>query len=216
MAKISVTVHGEAETIDFAAALKAIEAGAPAGAPTITGTGGADEIDGTGAGEVILGLGGADELRGRGGDDTVDGGDGNDRARGDGGDDIVRGGNGNDKVEGKAGNDEVYGGSGRDEVKGGGGNDIVDGGTGADDLWGNIGLDTFVFAPGSGNDKIHDFSFTDDVVDLTAYGFASVAEVLAKLTLVSENDTLLRLTDTDSIRFDNRLPGGFSADDFLV
>ena len=35
-------------------------------------------------------------------------------------------------------------------------------------MWGGAGADTFVYAPGDGNDKIEDFTDGEDLIDLTA------------------------------------------------
>ena len=41
-----------------------------------------------------------------------------------------------------------------------------------------IGADTFVFAPGNGNDSIFDFRQSDhDRIDVSAYGFHSIADM---------------------------------------
>jgi Ca2+-binding RTX toxin-like protein len=191
---------------------------------TITGDNGPDDLEGTSHADMIQGLGGADELRGRAGDDIVIGGTGNDRVRGDGGNDLVQGGDGNDRAEGKAGNDDVQGGAGRDEVRGGGGDDTVAGGTGNDDLWGNAGLDIFAFAPGDGDDKIHDFRATDDVIGVSAFGFASVQEVLDLIISADIDndgdddalDSIIVLSATDRIYVENTLPGEFTAANFIV
>ena len=95
-------------------------------------------------------------LMGRDGDDTLYGGP-------DGGDDRMYGENGNDSIFGGIGNvtavsdDTIYGGAGDDVLSGG-----------ADD-------DTFVFAPGNGDDTITDFTDSDDKIDLSA--FADIASV---------------------------------------
>jgi hypothetical protein len=42
------------------------------------------------------------------------------------------------------------------------------------------GADTFVFAPGSGNDDINDFRQSDhDKIDVRAYGFHDIADMNA-------------------------------------
>src|SRR5882757_7102801 len=78
-----------------------------------------------------------------------------------------------------------------------GGNDTLISGPGADHMWGDAqsingvaasptaptgtvvtGADTFVFAPGSGNDDINDFRQSDhDKIDVRAYGFHDIADM---------------------------------------
>jgi hypothetical protein len=78
-----------------------------------------------------------------------------------------------------------------------GGNDKLISGTGTDHMWGDAevingvtasptaptgtvvtGADTFVFAPGSGNDDINDFRQSDhDRIDVRAYGFHDIADM---------------------------------------
>ncbi|RMH49038.1 MAG: hypothetical protein D6686_09035 [Alphaproteobacteria bacterium] len=219
MDRITIPLHAFEEAPDIAALVAAADAEMAelmAATVTITGSAGDDRIEGSSESEHILGLEGDDRLRGRGGNDTVDGGAGDDRVRGDGGSDLVLGGDGNDRVEGKGGNDTVDGGAGNDRVKGGDGDDIVMGGAGDDHVWGNRGADRFVFTPGTGRDKIHDFDHAEDVVDLTAYGLTDIDAVLAAIVQVNAHDSALALPGGDRLVFDNALPGDFSADDFIL
>lgn len=86
-------------------------------------------------------------------------------------------GNGADNVlNGRGGADVISGGAGRDRLNGGGGADQLAGGRGKDVLTGGAGSDTFVIAPRGGHDKVTDFA-ADDLLDLTAFGFGSFAEV---------------------------------------
>lgn len=62
------------------------------------------------------------------------------------------------KVDGGAGNDVLWGGVGADQLLGGTGNDVLLGATGNDTLTGGAGADSFLFAAGSGQDTITDFS----------------------------------------------------------
>jgi Ca2+-binding RTX toxin-like protein len=87
---------------------------APFAARKITGTKGADRLEGTDRADVISGLGGNDRLDGQDGDDRLIGGAGNDRLDGDDGDDTLLGGNGADLIDGEDGDDLLTGGAGSD------------------------------------------------------------------------------------------------------
>ena len=71
---------------------------------------------------------------------------------------------GNDRVIGTTGPDTLDGGAGNDTINGLGGNDRITGGSGNDTLSGGTGRDSFVFAPGSGADRILDFSLGQDKI----------------------------------------------------
>ena len=58
---------------------------------------------------------------------------------------------------------------------GGPGNDTLDGGAGQDILYGQAGADTFLIRKGTGIDIIADFTPGTDRIDLSDYGFKSVA-----------------------------------------
>jgi Ca2+-binding RTX toxin-like protein len=92
------------------------------------------------------------------------------------------------KVDGGAGNDVLWGGAGADQLLGGAGNDTLLGAAGNDTLTGGAGADSFLFAAGSGQDTISDFSVADgDKVRLLG-GTASGATV----TSINNNaDTVL-------------------------
>jgi Ca2+-binding RTX toxin-like protein len=168
-----------------------------AGNDTITGDGLSNVLIGAGGNDLVQGLGEADRLDGRTGADTLQGGDGEDTLQGGTGDDRLAGGLGNDTLVGGAGNDALLGQSGDDSLRGAGGddsldggggldrlvagagNDTLDGGPGSDTLIGGADADRFVFSPGDGTARITDFEDGIDRIDLTAFGFASVAEARA-------------------------------------
>lgn len=116
---------------------------------------------------------------------------GNNSLNGGGGGDTVNGGDGNDILNGADGNDTLNGGAGVDTVNGGAGNDMLTGGIGNDLLNGGVGLDTFVFAPGFGDDDISGFDANptggQDVIDLTAFN------MLASV-VVTDEGTFTRIT----------------------
>lgn len=66
---------------------------------------------------------GDDVLTGTKGADTIDGGDGSDIINSGAGDDYVDGGNGDDKLNAGSGDDTLIGGDGNDQLNGGGGSD---------------------------------------------------------------------------------------------
>jgi Ca2+-binding RTX toxin-like protein len=105
---------------------------------------------------------------------------------------------GNDTlIAGAAPSNDLYGDAFSMSGNARGGNDILVSGPGADHMWGDAamingvaasptaptgsvvtGADTFVFAPGSGNDDINDFRQSDhDKIDVRAYGFHNIADM---------------------------------------
>ena len=132
------------------------------GSFTVAGTDGSDGAAFGNTGEdVIVAFGGDDALVGFEGNDFLDGGDGNDRIFGSQDDDIVLGGAGDDIIRG----DNEAAGNGADIIIGGAGNDLLKG-----DGNNLVGADTFVFAPGDGNDVIQDFQPGVDKLDFSAFG----------------------------------------------
>ena len=91
--------------------------------------------------------------------------------------------------------------------------DGVIGAAGDDRLTGASGIDLFVFSDGSGSDTITDFvagAGTHDVLDITAFDFASFADVTNAASQVGE-DTLIQL-DVD----DSATPLGVSLGDLIA
>ena len=98
-----------------------------------------------------------------------------------------------------------------------GGNDTLISGPGTDHMWGDAqfingvaasptaptgtvvtGADTFVFAPGNGNDDINDFRQSDhDKIDVSAYGFHNIAD----MTITSDGggNTKIAFDANDSV-----------------
>ena len=101
-------------------------------------------------------------------------------------DDVVTAGNGRDVVDGAAGNDRLFGQNGNDTLRGGEGNDLLNGGTFNDLLTGGLGRDQFVFSRVSGDDRITDFTFGQDRLNLRAFGFADATTALAQFTQTAE------------------------------
>ena len=172
----------------------------------LTGTDGADDLEGGagndwlfgGAGDDHLnGIEGSDELYGGMGDDTLRVGAGHSRLYGNAGDDrLFSGDAGGDYLSGGAGDDELnsgaagnwlYGGEGDDTLRGGAGHDRLSGGAGEDRLIGGAALNFFVFAPGDSlgsGDVITNFTVAGerDFLDLSAFNFdLSTATTLTDL-----------------------------------
>lgn len=162
----------------------------------IGGTDDTDHISGTSGKDLLIGYGERDYIYGRQGDDDIYGGDGNDRLFGNLGNDFLDGGNGKDYLFGYKGDDTLCGGDGMDTLRGGGGDDFLHGGDGKDRLIGDLGtdflnggagndtlhggggMDFFIFDKGTGKDKVLDFKWQYDKLDLSDFGFSSIDEVL--------------------------------------
>lgn len=70
----------------------------------------------------------------------------------------------NDRLVGDGGSNELSGYGGNDTLDGGKGDDSLYGGGGDDVMTGGAGADRFVFADGSGNDRIVDFKSKEDLI----------------------------------------------------
>ncbi|MEQ9696028.1 calcium-binding protein, partial [Shimia sp. SDUM112013] len=129
------------------------------------------EMSGTAGADMLQGAFGDDNIQGLGGDDTLVGLEGNDVLRGQDGHDSLRGGLGTDTLIGGEGNDTLIGGDSendlRDVIYGGNGNDSIDGGYGNDELRGDAGNDTI--AGGFGADTVIGGA-GDDVLTGSAFG----------------------------------------------
>ena len=104
--------------------------------PTIVGTRGNDNLQGTPRPDVIAGLGGAD---------TIDSWDGNDRICGGDGDDTLFGWSGNDRIAGQIGHDGIHGGDGDDTITGYLGKDYLVGSPGNDSISGGPDTDATAY-----------------------------------------------------------------------
>ena len=141
---------------------------------TDTGTGNADELEGSEDNDSIFSLGGDDIIKAAGGDDTVDGGAGA------------------DKLTGGPGDDEIRGGTDDDELDGSDGSDRLEGGLGKDKLTGGLGRNTFAGTPGElDSDKVTDFKVGD------AVEFSGVSFDRSDLSIRSGSAILDADTDSD-------------------
>ena len=133
----------------------------------ITGTTGADDLDGTEGADLILvydpAAPGTDTpgnvADGLGGNDTILGSDERDRLLGRGGNDLLVGNDGDDALVGFEGNDTLLGGAGDDVMDGDEGADLLDGGAGDDLLFAQSGNDTL--DGGEGEDSLFGFEGRD-------------------------------------------------------
>lgn len=107
---------------------------------------------------------------------------------------------GDDRAFLRAGDDTAFGGAGDDVLRGEEGDDLLVGGPGDDTLTGDAGADRFAVAPGDGADTINDFEPGIDRIRIDpAFGFASVAEVLATLDRPFTNASRLTLDAGTSV-----------------
>ena len=150
---------------------------------TVTGTVGADVIDGTytdGDGDSV-----------GTGDDTVFAGDGNDTITTGGGNDVAFGERGNDTITAGSGTDTAYGGGGSDSIDAGADADTVFGGSGADSINANTGAD-LVYG-GSNDDTIEGGEGSDSV-----FG-GSGNDVITDTGGAASNDVIFGDSGDDSI-----------------
>lgn len=191
-----------------------------AGNDTLYGGDGHDNrVRGGWGDDVVYGDAGDDLVRGDMDNDQVYGGEGNDRARGDAGDDSVWGEDGDDRVDGGTGNDMLSGGAGDDDLHGGLDNDTLDGGTGSDTYHGDLGADIFVFAADAAFDKVDDFQDGTDLIDLSAYGFADLAAVLAGASEhvdANGTDVFLDFGAGDILKLDDLTLAQLTEADFIL
>ena len=78
---------------------------------------------------------------------------------------------------GEQGDDGLIGGSGNDVLSGGDGADVLEGGSGNDTLYGGASADRFLFAEGSGQDKVNDFASGQDLLHLSGYASIEFADL---------------------------------------
>lgn len=151
----------------------------------IFGNGGNDSLRGFHGDDQIYGGADNDSLIGGSGDDYLNGGDqsapaiaalgagsDSDVLRGQAGNDILDGEDDKDTLYGEDDNDSLNGGSAGDRLLGGNGADRLIGESGNDVLIGGAGADVFVwFNPTDGNDRIDDWTASDDQLEFSAGGF---------------------------------------------
>jgi Ca2+-binding RTX toxin-like protein len=100
-------------------------------------------------------------------------------------------------------------------------NDFISGLAGNDTLTGGGGNDTFLFGPGFNQDVITDFTRAvgnRDMIDLTAFNFASSLEALS-LAYADGANTVFDFGNNDYLIVENTAAGYITnlvADDFLI
>ncbi len=148
--------------------LAALQSPPAASDGSVSGTTGADLMQGTWVDDFFKGLAGNDVMIGRNGSDRLLGNHGDDKIYGGGANDDLRGGMDDDTLRGNDGDDILYGDAGVDNIKGQSGDDRIDGGTERDYLIGGSGADVFVFGTGYGRDTVYDFDASTDQIELSA------------------------------------------------
>ncbi len=212
---------------DFAAGTNA--------ADVMSGGAGSDRLFGHDGDDALYGGDGEDLLDGGAGADTLDGGNGEDAAAyissatgitadlantaanaGDAAGDVYINIEG---LWGSAFDDQLFGDASNNVLIGGAGDDVLDGRAGNDKLQGGNGNDTFVMADGYGYDRIFGFQAgagSEDVVDITAFGFSDFAQVQAA-AFVSGNYVIVQLDADDSVGFYGMTDvNQLHQDDFLI
>jgi Ca2+-binding RTX toxin-like protein len=159
--------------------------------PPVTGGGGGGSGGGGQPPVVVPGLtltgtAGADTLVGGTLADSLSGLDGRDRLSGGAGADSLSGGEGHDTLSGGSGADRLDGGAGNDALRGYGGDDVIV--TGA-------GVDRVVIGRGEGADRVTDFAFGTDRVQLSGVTAEEVTAVAGSggLVLTLPDGTTLTL-----------------------
>jgi hypothetical protein len=102
-------------------------------------------------------------------------------------------------------------------VNGTANDDTLFGADGNDTLFGDTGDDVFVFTDGAGDDTVTDFEAgagTDDQLDVSDFGFADLADLLAS-TNDAGADTVITLDGDDSLTLIGVSKADLQEDDFL-
>ena len=190
-------------------------------ADTITGDGLSNMIIGGNGADILSGFKGNDVIDAGAGNDFISGGRGQDIVDGGAGTDMMRyvgsdagvsvnleagtasGGHAQgdvltdiERLFGSSHDDVLTGDSQNNWLFGDGGNDTLDGGAGIDKFFGGAGADSFVFSAGDKFVYVTDFEDDVDRIDLSSYGFASVADALADMNDTAGNVRFFNNGDT--------------------
>ncbi len=125
-----------------------------------------------------------------------------------------------EQIQGTDSADTFIGGDTSENIVAFDGDDSISSGAGDDIMEGGQGDDLFVVRVGDGNDSIVDFAAgagTEDTIDVSAFGFASLAELLAVATDVGPNVVidLDQQAGGDQLTLDNVNIADLEASDFV-
>ncbi len=120
-------------------------------------------------------------------------------------------------LTGTTGEDMILGGDGAEQILGGLGNDILTDGGGCDTLFGGAGADVFVLGSDGEVDRIADYQFGIDRIDISAWGpIYSLAALTITATLtgatITYGDEVLELVTPNGMPL---VPGYFQLTDFV-
>ena len=120
-------------------------------------------------------------------------------------------------LTGTTGGDMIIGGDGAELIQGGAGNDILADGGGSDTLFGGAGVDVFVLGADGVTDRIEDYQFGTDKIDLSPWGpIHSLASLTITATLtgatITYGDEVLELVTPNGLPL---VPGLFQLTDFI-
>jgi len=234
IASVAFNLSGGFENLEFTADAGDVDGNGNSLANEITGSNGANVIKAGGDDDVVEGLAGDDTLNGQSGDDILRGGDGldfltgkigddmlfggadNDQLRGEEGDDHMEGGGAKDRIIGKAGVDTIIGDEANDKLFGNSGDDLITGGVGKDSMNGGAGADTYFLAPGSQVDTIKDFTPGEDLLDISAFGFADFDAVDAVMRDKNGRAQINLDGSRDVVRLNGVLEADLSEGDFIL
>ncbi|WP_128971356.1 beta strand repeat-containing protein [Bradyrhizobium tropiciagri] len=86
--------------------------------------------------------------------------------------------------------------------------------SGDDNLTGSSSHDTFVFSQPIGNDVVHNFEVSSDVIDLISYGWQSFADVQAHTTDDASGNAVITLADGQTVTLDGVHAADLTATNF--
>ena len=112
------------------------------------------------------------------------------------------------------GNDTLTGDDNDNVLNGLGGDDVLNGGAGDDTLIGGAGADILTFDTGTDNDSVSDFEDGIDLLDLSGFDGIDIAGIVSTAQQIGD-DTLITLSDTDSITLTDFLVDDLSVEDFV-
>ncbi|MEO0830339.1 MAG: calcium-binding protein, partial [Pseudomonadota bacterium] len=123
-----------------------------------------------------------------------------------------------DFLNGGGGVDLLFGGDGVDVLRGDGGRDTLQGDAGDDRLYGGTAADDFVFLDNgqNGQDRIKDWEDGSDELDLTDFGFASFAQVLAIASNSGSLNMKLDFGGGNQVVIENFRLADFDASDVIL